>query len=274
MSRLIYVVALPFIALAITVQQCFGLLMSDSKGRVVPLLHLNYNCSCIDFMATVEITMEFQNIESDVLMERVEFYYPIDPNAAIFALTITHGDVVIQSVLHETVEASRIYDAATKEGRSASLMQQVGQESDVYKVSIGNLRGGEIVKIEISYIAEAVLVDAKILRFSLPVGLAERYECSKSENGNDDNSASGLRKSVSGGSYIPIKVQARFQMSSEIMNISTPNPVELMFHPEMQAADAGMGRDITTTTAAFTSEVGDFVLIVERAMESVSTLWL
>lgn len=244
--------------------------LSDSFGQNIPLVHASFVSTVIDFVSTTQVTLHFKN---DLAQELIEVIYghPIDPDAAIHRIVIDVGGRTIEASVHDSEKAENKYREAVKAGHGAYMAQRDHSQTDVYQFSIGNIRVGEDVKVQVSYIADVKLDDnqndGSILRFSLPLGICHRYNpiSSSLSRGDQGKGTSSLGLAVVD---LPIDISLNIQMPCDIDSLSSPSSIPLQINFDK------VTRSRSQVTAHTTSAAGDFVVLIKRSQQYKAHLWL
>ncbi|CAG8571947.1 9062_t:CDS:10, partial [Racocetra fulgida] len=90
-----------------------------------------------------------------------------------FEATIDNKRKII-GIVKEAEQAKKEYDEAIKQGHGAYLLEE--QDSEVFKCSVGNIKPGQTIEIQIKYMIE-LKHDAETdsVRFTLPATIAPKY---------------------------------------------------------------------------------------------------
>jgi len=231
----------------------------------IPLISVAYSSRIVDFISTTCVTLTFQSFCTESFKD-VFFTYPVDPNAAVYALKVQVGvDYVIEGTIAEKSTAKNSFDNSIGQGHGAYLLSESAEESDLHKLSVGNIPPGSQVKITISYLSECILEDnslGSIVRFTIPLGILKRYTTSQQLQSADASS------SLSSGSLhvcIPIDITVNLTMTCDILSLTSTTPVAL---------DIQMGHNQREyqVNAHTDSHVGEFALLISRVDNFKSTL--
>jgi Ca-activated chloride channel family protein len=87
--------------------------------------------------------------ECDRVLEAV-YRFPLPGDAAVTAVTVRFGEVVIRAALKEREAAEQEYDAAKSEGRQAALATR--EAPGVFTLQVAGIRPDEEVTVETSYV--------------------------------------------------------------------------------------------------------------------------
>ena len=143
------------------------LLASGKKGKALgecPLKKTGVRTDISGFVARVSVVQEFQNDFSEPI--EAVYTFPLSQNSAVDNMTMTIGQRVIRGKIMKRVEARRVYEQAKDEGKTASLLDQ--ERANIFTQSVANIRPGEKIIIEISYV-ETLKYDDGQYEFVFPM---------------------------------------------------------------------------------------------------------
>ncbi len=135
-----------------------------------PLEHTTVKAEAAGFVARVDVTQEFTN-PLDEPIEAV-YVFPLPSDCAVDAMEMTVGDRVITGTVKRREEAKQIYEAARREGKVASLLDQ--ERPNIFTQSVANIMPGARVKIKISYV-DVLKYEDGLYEFSFPMVVGPRY---------------------------------------------------------------------------------------------------
>ncbi|MEO8503426.1 MAG: marine proteobacterial sortase target protein [Acidobacteriota bacterium] len=150
-----------------------SLLLRTSSARVylpAPVLETEVELRVTGFIDCARVRQRFHNPTS-VWVEGV-YVFPLPEGAAVDTLRMTVGERVIEGVVQERQEAKQTYEAAKREGRKASLVEQ--ERLNIFTTSVANLGPGEDLDVEIEY-QEELRYDAGRFELRFPLVVAPRY---------------------------------------------------------------------------------------------------
>ncbi len=120
--------------------------------------------------ARTKITQRFEN-PADGWVEGV-YVFPMPQDSAVDTLRMQIGDRFIEGEIKERQEARRVYEAALKEGKKASLVEQ--ERPNIFTNSVANIGPHEIVIVQIEY-QEALPLRDGAFSMRVPLVVAPRY---------------------------------------------------------------------------------------------------
>ncbi len=140
------------------------------NGGACPLKHTAVKAELTGPMARVTVVQRFVN----PYPEKIEAVYtfPLPHTAAVDSMTMKVGDRSIRGKIKRREEAQAIYEAARQAGHVASLLDQ--ERPNIFTQAVANIRPGEEVLIEISYVETLQYEDGNY-EFSFPMVVGPRY---------------------------------------------------------------------------------------------------
>ena len=148
------------------------LLKTNEPGRFLEAPRLTTDVSIVVSgpIARTRVTQRFENI-SDLWVEGV-YVFPLPDESAVDTLKIQIGDRFIEGRIEEKKKAKEIYEAAKREGKKASLLEQ--ERPNIFTNSVANIGPGETIIVQIEYQENVKLEDHQFsLRF--PMVVAPRF---------------------------------------------------------------------------------------------------
>jgi Ca-activated chloride channel family protein len=121
-------------------------------------------------VARAEVRQRFRN-PTNAWVEGV-YVFPLPDGAAVDGLRMVVGDRVIEGEVREREEAAAVYEAARREGRRASLVEQ--ERPNLFTTSVANLGPGEELEVVLSY-QEELRYDSGRFALRFPLVAPPRY---------------------------------------------------------------------------------------------------
>src|SRR6266566_5155528 len=113
----------------------------------VPLKHTDVKASIAGYIATVDVTQQYENPYSSKI--EAVYAFPLPDNAAISEFVMTIGSRRIRGIIRERQEAERIYQEARNQGYRASLLVQ--ERPNIFTQKVANIEPGKQIDINIRY---------------------------------------------------------------------------------------------------------------------------
>ena len=151
--------------------QSGSLLLRMANGySIATQLNTDVRMEISGLVARVSVRQEFRNSSKD-WVEGI-YVFPLPDTAAVDRMRLHIGERFIEGEIQEKENAKKIYDAAKKAGKKASLVEQ--QRANLFTSSVANIAPGELVVIEIEYL-EDVRYEAGQFSIRFPMTVTPRY---------------------------------------------------------------------------------------------------
>lgn len=149
-----------------------GALRVKTEDEIVecPLKHTDVKVIISGFIARVTVTQTFDN-PFDEKIEAV-YVFPLPHTAAVDDMTMVIGERRIVGLMKRRDEARAVYERAIEQGATASLLEQ--ERPNIFAQSVGNIKPGEEIHIEISYV-DVLNYDMGSYEFHFPMVVGPRY---------------------------------------------------------------------------------------------------
>jgi Ca-activated chloride channel homolog len=121
-------------------------------------------------IASVTVKQVYRNTGTVPLHAR--YVFPASTRAAVHGLTLHVGDKVVVARIKEREEASREFEAAQREGKTASKLDQ--ERPNVFTMSLANVLPKDRVEVELAY-TELLVPTEGVYRFVYPTVVGPRY---------------------------------------------------------------------------------------------------
>jgi len=151
-----------------------GALMAKSpdeeKEVPVPLKHTAVVGNIDGYIATVDVTQQFQNPYNSKI--EAVYVFPLPDNAAVSEFVMTVGERKIRGIIREREEAEKIYNDARAQGHVASLLTQ--ERPNIFTQKVANIEPGKQIDINIRYFS-TLQYDDGAYEFVFPMVVGPRY---------------------------------------------------------------------------------------------------
>lgn len=136
----------------------------------VPLKHTDVKAHVEGYIASVDVTQQYQNPYN----EKIEavYVFPLPDNAAVNDFVMTIGERHIRGIIRERKEAEEIYRQARSQGYVASLLTQ--ERPNIFTQSVANIEPGKRIDIDIRYYNTLEYVDGWY-EFVFPMVVGPRF---------------------------------------------------------------------------------------------------
>jgi Ca-activated chloride channel family protein len=150
---------------------CGALLVEAGDKEIpVPLKHTEVTADISGYIASVNVQQQFHN-PYDTKIEAV-YVFPLPSSAAVNEFLMTIGDRAIRGIIKERGEAEEIYEAAKRQGYSASLLTQ--ERPNIFTQKVANIEPGKSIDINIRYFNTLEYKDGWY-EFAFPMVVGPRY---------------------------------------------------------------------------------------------------
>src|SRR4029078_9609992 len=118
----------------------------------------------------VTVQQRFRNSSESPI--EAEYMFPLPHGASVHTMRFRIGQRTVDGVVKEKEEAKRAYEAARREGRSATLIEQ--DRPNLFTLSVANIAPGDIIEVTLVY-QEKLAFDDGEWRFVFPMVTTERH---------------------------------------------------------------------------------------------------
>lgn len=153
-----------------TLSPYFYVANPDADAEQFPLKHTEADVSIAGNIADVRVTQVYQNRGTKPL-EGI-YVFPASTRAAVYKVSMRIGERLIEAKIREKKQAQVEYQAAKREGKSASLLEQ--ERPNVFRMSVANIMPNDEIRVELSY-AELLVPNDSIYEFIYPTVVGPRY---------------------------------------------------------------------------------------------------
>ena len=150
----------------------------EDKPVPVPLKHTDVKAAIAGYIASVEVTQQYQN-PYDTKIEAI-YVFPLPHNAAVNEFIMQIGQRKIRGIIREREEAEKIYREAKSQGYVASLLTQ--ERPNIFTQAVANIEPGKQIDINIKYFHTLAYVDGWF-EFVFPMVVGPRFNPPGSADG-------------------------------------------------------------------------------------------
>jgi Mg-chelatase subunit ChlD len=148
--------------------------MRTTSGLVLPLELTEIDATINGPIATVTVKQRFRNSSESPI--EAEYMFPLPHGASVHTMRFRIGERTVEGVVKEKEEAKRAYEAARREGRSATLLEQ--DRPNLFTLSVANIAPGDIIEVTMIY-QEKLAFDDGEWRFVFPMVTTERHHAGR-----------------------------------------------------------------------------------------------
>ena len=136
----------------------------------LPLKDTRVDVAIAGVIADVTVRQVYENRGTRPIHAR--YVFPASTRAAVYGMTMTVGDVRTVARIREREQAAREFEAAKREGKSASLLEQ--SRPNVFTMKVANVLPGDTISVELKYTELLVPTDG-VYEFVYPTVVGPRY---------------------------------------------------------------------------------------------------
>ncbi|TNF34045.1 MAG: VWA domain-containing protein [Deltaproteobacteria bacterium] len=141
-----------------------------AQDRPIPLDGVRIDARLVGAVVEVTVTQRYTNAEA-VPLEAV-YVFPLEEGAAVCGFAARIGERIVEGRVEEREQAFAAYDDAMADGHGAFLLDQ--ERPNIFTASVGNLKPGETVDVELRYVALATF-EGPAARLTIPTTISPRY---------------------------------------------------------------------------------------------------
>jgi len=158
----------------------YFLVKGDPNVDQLPLKDTRVEVAVTGVIADVRVVQTYENKGTRAI--NATYVFPASTRAAVYGMQMRIGDELIVAKIKERDKAKEEFEAAKREGKSASLLEQ--SRPNVFTMNLANLMPNEAVEIELRYTELLVPTDG-VYEVVYPTVVGPRY-MSPSESGKGD----------------------------------------------------------------------------------------
>jgi Ca-activated chloride channel family protein len=136
----------------------------------LPLKDTRVDVAIAGVIADVTVRQVYENLGTRPIHAR--YIFPASTRAAVYGMTMTVGDVRTVARIRERTQAAREFEAAKRDGKSASLLEQ--SRPNVFSMKVANVLPGDTISVELKYTELLVPTDG-VYEFVYPTVVGPRY---------------------------------------------------------------------------------------------------
>ena len=144
----------------------------------LPLKQTHVEVAIAGVIADVTVRQVYENRGTRPIHAR--YVFPASTRAAVYGMTMTVGDVRTVARIKERTQAAREFEAAKREGKSASLLEQ--SRPNVFSMKVANVLPGDTISVELKYTELLVPTDG-VYEFVYPTVVGPRYSSEERKPG-------------------------------------------------------------------------------------------
>ena len=204
-------------------------------------------------IADVRVTQIYKNEGTTPLEAR--YVFPASTRAAVYAMRMRIGERAVDAEIREKQTARREYEAAKREGKSASLLEQ--QRPNVFSMSIANVMPGDEIAVDLFYTETLIPTDGTY-RFVFPTVVGPRYNGAA---GRESHAAEGWVAQPT----LRLGQQAKHTLAMKLA-VQAPLPVQSLASPSHRLAPQGIGTHTVTAELPAAAEHANRDVVIDYSL--------
>ncbi len=142
----------------------------DPEVDRLPLESTSVTVAVSGVIADVRVRQKYKNDGSRPI--NAKYVFPASTRAAVYGMTMTIGEHVIEAKIKEREAARREFKAAQQSGKTASLLEQ--DRPNVFTMGVANVMPGDEIDVELRY-TELLVPTEGVYEFVYPTVVGPRY---------------------------------------------------------------------------------------------------
>jgi Ca-activated chloride channel family protein len=160
----------PPVALDKTLSPYFVIEGSGSGANTMPLESTTADVHITGVIADIAVHQTYRNDGDQTL--HAHYVFPASTRAAVYGMKMTVGDRTIVAKIKARDEARTEYDAAKKEGKTASLLEE--DRPNVFSMNVANILPKDRIDVELRY-TELLVPSEGVYELDYPTVVGPRY---------------------------------------------------------------------------------------------------
>src|SRR5688572_2494715 len=227
----------------------------------LPLKDTHVDVAIAGVIADVTVRQVYENRGTRPIHAR--YVFPASTRAAVYGMTMTVGNVRTVARIRERERAAQEFEAAKREGKSASLLEQ--SRPNVFTMQVANVLPGDTIAVELKYTELLVPTDG-VYEFVYPTVVGPRYSEKSESQASPEDAFVKVPYTRQGESP-----RSEFHLSGVV---STAVPLQALSSPSHQLAvrstAAGRAEMALAETERFSGN-RDFILRYQLAGREVAS---
>ena len=227
----------------------------------LPLKDTRVDVAIAGVIADVTVRQVYENRGTRPIHAR--YIFPASTRAAVYGMTMTVGDVRTVARIRERQQAAREFEAAKRDGKSASLLEQ--SRPNVFSMKVANVLPGDTISVELKYTELLVPTDG-VYEFVYPTVVGPRYSEKRESQASPGDEF--VKAPYTHQGEAP---RSEFHLSGVV---STGVPLQELASPSHQLVvrSTGPGRsDVTLAESERLSGNRDFILRYRLAGQEIAS---
>ncbi len=217
-----------------TLAPYFVVVGADSASERLPVKETTADVTIAGVIARVRVAQVFAN-QGGKPIEAI-YVFPASTRAAVHGMRMKVGERVIEAKIDRKEAARQTYEAARREGRRSSLLEQ--ERPNVFTMNVANVMPGDRIRVELDY-SELLVPEDGTYEFVYPTVVGPRY------GGGADPVRDRFiaNPTLPQGASLPIRFDIRVHVETGIplKQLSSPSHDVKIAYAGVNRADVSLG---------------------------------
>lgn len=246
----------------------------DATATLSPYFYIEGGDPDVDQLPleSTNVTVKVSGVIADVTVEQVykndgtrpitaKYVFPASTRAAVHGLRMHVGDAVITAKIKKRDTAKREFEAARREGKTATLLEQ--DRPNVFTMNVTNIMPGDRVRVELRY-TELLVPEDGVYELRYPTVVGPRY--------GGDSDASNPRDQFVATPYTPAGAPPSYALTMT-GTVAAGMPIAELDSPTHKIAtrSRSTAMDFALDASERTGGDRDFVLRYKLAGEKIAS---
>ncbi|MBZ0255880.1 VIT and VWA domain-containing protein [bacterium] len=215
-----------------TLSPYFVVLTDDPTIDQLPLKSTRADIDIAGVIANVTVTQTYENHGTRAL--EAIYVFPLSTNAAVYAMRMYVGNILIEAEIKEREEARQEYEDAVEEGKTASLLEQ--NRPNVFQMNVGNILPGDTIRVEVAYV-ELIVPENGVYELTYPAVVGPRYSEQVESDGDTEQWIATPYEHEGEDALYEFDVAAHINSGVPLQSIYSPSHDVVITYPDEQSAD-------------------------------------
>jgi len=183
----------------------FNVFGSDTTGLAFTLESTSVEAEISGVISNVRLTQTYTNAGDSTV--NASYVFPMSSKAAVYSMQMQVNERTIDAIIKRKDEAQEIFDNATNDGLTATLLEQ--ERPNVFQMSLANIQPGDTIRVHMNY-TELLVPEGGSYQFVFPNVVGPRYTAggepwvakSKRDSSTVANSLLEIDLKIKAGTYV------------------------------------------------------------------------
>lgn len=212
------------------------------------LASIKVKASIVDMVSRVTLSQTFSNDNARIAHEAL-YRFPLYENSAVCEFHMEHSGRKLLGIVKAEEEATKTYETAKAQGKTAALVLQ--KEPDVFQTKVGNIPPKTAITVTLTYITPLKQdTESGAIRFTIPTVISPRY-------GIHSNFGSSNVKTTGMGFELSLDTT----MPSDVTSVSSPS------HPIAMTLSSSTSAQVTLSNTSPVLDKDIVILVTAKDVD-------